>query len=61
MRFDLTNPTFLRFNLMNVTLGSFDANCWSGGCCWEPALCGRSLWEGDEQLLQQAAHHPHHL
>ena len=46
---------------LKATSGSSDAHCWSRGTCWQPALCGRPLGEGDEQLLQQAPHHPHHL
>ena len=46
---------------LKATSGSSDANCWGRGTCRKPALRGRSLGEGDEQLLQQAAHHPHHL
>ena len=46
---------------LKATSGSSDANCWGRGTCRQPALRGCSLGEGDEQLLQQAAHHPHHL
>ena len=41
---------------LKATSGSSDANCWGRGTCRQPALRGRSLGEGDEQLLQQTSH-----
>ena len=46
---------------LKVTSGSSHANCRRRRTCRQLALRGSALGEGDEQLLQQAAHHPHHL
>ena len=46
---------------MTVLLGCADAYSGGGGPGGQPPLGGGPVRQGDEQLLQQAPHHPHHL
>ena len=57
----VTSKTLKKSLKVSRCPGNLDASCRSCGSCRKCTVCGGPVWQGDEQLLQQAAHSTHHL